>query len=288
MKNLLLFSKYNSNYQISRIKEECELRNINIQTVSYLDLNFEIKNNIPHIYFKKTKESLLEYDNFIFRGFVSFDFFKELLCLYLSENHKNVLNKNVLLNTSLYINKLIQVFKLSMNNLPVVNSNLYGSTDVYSQEEAYPFPFILKGIVGSYGNEVMKIDNNLKYRGMIVNKQISDLIFQPFLPTGEDYRILVLGGRVLGVMKRIAQEGKYLTNVSAGGKFEKAELTKELEDLSLKAAKVFGADYCGVDIMYDQNNKPHILEVNFGAQFKGFEKCTGLNIAGQIIDYLVP
>ncbi len=87
-------------------------------------------------------------------------------------------------------------------------------------------------------------------------------------------------------MKKTAPEGEFLTNVVRGGTATKAELTKELRDLSVKAARLFSADYVGVDIMYDKRGNPYILEVNRGAQFEGFEESTGINVARQMIKWL--
>jgi ribosomal protein S6--L-glutamate ligase len=112
-------------------------------------------------------------------------------------------------------------------------------------------------------------------------------MIQPFLATGHDYRVIVIGGKALGAMKKTAPKGEFLTNVVRGGTATKAELTKELRDLSVKAARLFQADYVGVDIMYDKKGNPYILEVNRGAQFEGFERSTGINIARQMIEWLI-
>ena len=83
------------------------IRNININTVSYFDISFEIKNNKLNIYVNKNKESILNYDTFIFRAFVrKLDFFKEIISQYLIHNHKNILNKNIIPYSSCYVNKL--------------------------------------------------------------------------------------------------------------------------------------------------------------------------------------
>jgi ribosomal protein S6--L-glutamate ligase len=180
----------------------------------------------------------------------------------------------------------MQTVVLHRAGLPVIDTRVYGHYD-QAWENEKSLPFIMKTMAGSHGSGVKKIvsQRGIKYfSGVYAPWKV---LFQPFLTTGQDYRVIVIGKKVLGVMRRIAQEGEYLTNVSAGGKYEEAEITPELESLALRTADAFQAEYGGADIMYDQSGKPYVLEFNKAAEFRGFEACTGLNVAGEIVKYLV-
>ena len=113
------------------------------------------------------------------------------------------------------------------------------------------------------------------------------MLVQPVLPEGEDIRIIVVGGKVIGAMKRKAASGKFLTNYSAGGEVENFQITPEMEEIALSAAKLFHLEYVGVDLMADKQGKWRVLEVNRACQFEGFEKATGLNVPQLTLSYLL-
>ncbi|MFA6603168.1 MAG: hypothetical protein WCT01_05215, partial [Candidatus Shapirobacteria bacterium] len=80
---------------------------------------------------------------------------------------------------------------------------------------------------------------------------------------------------------------EFRSNYSLGGSVERWELTREDEALAIKAAGAAKLDYVGVDIMKDDGGKSYILEVNRQCQFAGFEKATGINVAGAVVEYIL-
>jgi type I restriction enzyme M protein len=57
--------------------------------------------------------------------------------------------------------------------------------------------------------------------------------------------------------------------------------------LLLKAAKILGLDYCGVDLLDDKNGNPILCEVNSNAFLQEIERITGKNIAGIYAKHIV-
>jgi RimK family alpha-L-glutamate ligase len=115
-------------------------------------------------------------------------------------------------------------------------------------------------------------------------------MLQEYIPNSGDYRVLVLGTKVLGVMKRSSQsKEEFRNNYSAGGKVEVAQLPEEIKQLAVKAAEVCGLMVAGVDVAFRDNdlNRPVIWEVNKGPQFKGFMKATGIDVPAEIVKFLV-
>ena len=86
-------------------------------------------------------------------------------------------------------------------------------------------------------------------------------------------------------MKRIASSGSHLTNFSQGGKVEKYDIENDKKacEIALKCAKHFKLDYVGVDLIRGNDGNWKVLEVNRGAQFKGFELSTKFNVPAEII-----
>ena len=62
------------------------------------------------------------------------------------------------------------------------------------------------------------------------------------------------------------------------------EKMERLREIALKACELFSCEYAGLDVVYDEDRKDFvILEVNRTAQFKYFEKRTGVNVAEKIV-----
>ena len=63
-----------------------------------------------------------------------------------------------------------------------------------------------------------------------------------------------------------------------------AELRPEFVSEAEKAAKLLNLNYCGVDLFCDE---PVVIEVNSNALFNEFERKTGINVAGKIVEELL-
>ncbi|HBP51105.1 MAG: Ribosomal protein S6 modification protein [Candidatus Shapirobacteria bacterium GW2011_GWF1_38_23] len=160
----------------------------------------------------------------------------------------------------------------------------------------FNFPVIIKGSGGDRGTRVFKA-NNLKE----LEKLVRDLrkteteggkryLLQEYIENDGDFRVLILGEKVLGVMKRArANKNEFRNNYSAGGTVEVADLPEEVKELAVRAAKTCGLAVAGVDVAFRDFDmkKPVIWEVNKGPQFKGFMKATGVDVPTEIVKYLV-
>ena len=113
---------------------------------------------------------------------------------------------------------------------------------------------------------------------------------QEFQTSGFDLRVIVLGGGVLGIMKRTPREGEFLSNFSQGGSVEQLIINNEeliiIKQIAIKTAGHFKLDYVGVDLMLNNKKEWVVLEVNRACQFKGFEQATGVNIASKVVKFL--
>ena len=160
----------------------------------------------------------------------------------------------------------------------------------------FNFPIIIKGSGGDRGTRVFKADNVEEMEKLVRDLRKTETeegkryMLQEYIPNDGDYRVLVLGKKVLGVMKRSSQSlEEFKNNYSAGGKVEVATLPQNILDLAVKAAEVCGLAIAGVDVAFRDFdiNKPVIWEVNKGPQFKGFMQATGINVPEEIVKYLV-
>lgn len=184
-----------------------------------------------------------------------------------------------------YLGKIVQNYVLVQAGLPVVSTRLFASVEQLAiSQNAYPL--LIKPNFGRQGYGIKKIDSEGDIKQALKDDP-GDYLVQKFLATGEDYRVIVVGGTVLPrTMKKNALPGSDITNYSQGGQVSGVDTTDQMRELAVKAAAAFGADYCGVDIMFDTDGKPHILEINRSANFKGFEEATGINVAEAVINYI--
>jgi len=153
----------------------------------------------------------------------------------------------------------------------------------------WEYPVIAKHERGYQGKSVRKFENREemeKFVNKINEKNLGMFLWQKFLPTKWDIRVVIVGGKAIGGMKRSAVGEEFRSNFSLGGAVEVWNLNEEEKNLAEKVALVCGLDYGGVDIMKDENGKNYILEVNRQCQFQGFEKATGINVAKKIVEMI--
>jgi len=170
--------------------------------------------------------------------------------------------------------------------IPVVPTKiLYTKEQVLNAD--WQYPVIAKHEKGYQGKSVRKLETRValeKFVNKINEINIGMFLWQECLPTRWDIRVIVLGGKAIGGMKRSAVGEEFRSNFSLGGAVEKYELSAKETELAEKVARVCGLDYCGVDIMKDNNGNDYILEVNRQCQFQGFEKSTGINVAKKVVE----
>jgi ribosomal protein S6--L-glutamate ligase len=102
---------------------------------------------------------------------------------------------------------------------------------------------------------------------------------------GSDIRCFVVGGRVVAAMRRQGREGEFRSNLHRGGSATSVQLSVAETDTALRAARTMGLNVAGVDLLRSRRG-PLVLEVNSSPGLEGIETTTGLDIAGEIIEYL--
>ncbi|MDX1535240.1 MAG: GNAT family N-acetyltransferase [Candidatus Spechtbacterales bacterium] len=208
-----------------------------------------------------------------------------LVVRYINQHHKHALNEKTIQKLPVY-DKLFQYYLLSNEGLPVVTSRLYtGKQTPSSVYDKFKKPYIVKSIEGLAGKQVFLIKDKEEIPDLVKSFGLGKLLVQRYIPIKHDYRILVLGNKVIGGMKRTSADDDFRTNVSRGGTADKIEPSKEMKDIAKKAAKVFGAEFCGVDLI-KYKGKFYILEVNIFPGFEGFESATKINVAEQLVSHI--
>jgi len=194
--------------------------------------------------------------------------------------------------------KAWQMKILHKEGIPVPKT-IYGSLwflyeTMRTSNDCFPsFPIILKGSGGDRGTSVYIAKNLEEMEKLVTDLRKSETesgkryMIQEFIENDGDFRVLVLGEKVLGVMRRYrTRKDEFRNNFSAGGEVEVADLPESVKKMALKAAKICGLAVAGVDVM-PKGNDYVILEVNKGPQFKGFMRATGIDVPAEIVKYLI-
>lgn len=267
--------------QISRLKEEFSKRNI-LVTLK--------KNNEVLVYCNGSsiKKNLGDFDFVVYLDkdkFVARMLEKEGYVLFNNSKAIELCDDKMLTHITLANNEL---------NMPITISSTLCYRDNFDRSfldyvtNILSFPMIVKENYGSLGKQVYLINNKEELLN-IENKLIhTPHLFQQFISSskGMDYRIIVIGHKVVAYMKR-ENKNSYLSNLASGGTASICKLPDEYLLAAIKASKILNLDYCGVDILKGPNNEPIISEVNSNAFYEGIEKVTGINVAGYYVDYII-
>ena len=189
-------------------------------------------------------------------------------------------------------NKLLTSQILGQHGIAIPNTMLVRfPVDYELVKNEIGFPCVVKVITGSYGNGVYLCEKRRDFAKLMeLVKSLGTsktLLVQEYMGTrpGEDLRVLVIGGKVIGAMKRTAPEGDFRANISSGGTGEKFEVTGEIDYLAREMAKVLGLDIAGIDLLFDERGF-RACEANSNPGFSGFEKYCGVDVAQLIVEYI--
>jgi [lysine-biosynthesis-protein LysW]---L-2-aminoadipate ligase len=192
-------------------------------------------------------------------------------------------------------NKLITSLRLAESKIPTPKTQFaFSAQSGLETIKKTGFPVVLKPVVGSWGRGIYPL-RDLETASMIIEMReeddsplsriyyIQEMVDRP----PRDIRCIVIGDQALTAIYRYSSQSEWRTNVALGGKVELAPITKEMEDLALRAAKAVGGGILGVDMMEDKNQGLVVHEVNNTVEFRGAASVSKADIPNQMIDYAV-
>ncbi len=150
-------------------------------------------------------------------------------------------------------------------------------------------PIVIKECYGSFGEQV--------YLARTVEEAIlraRSLGAKPFLlqelitsSIGVDIRVNVVGDRVVAAMRRQSENGDFRSNIAIGGQGTAVTVDADIARVAVAAARAVGADFAGVDILLGAEGEPLVCEVNSNPQFLGTFRACGVNMAEEILAYIL-
>jgi ribosomal protein S6--L-glutamate ligase len=149
---------------------------------------------------------------------------------------------------------------------------------------------VVKPLFGSEGRGLVRVsERELARRVFPTLERLGAVLYvqRVVRHPGHDLRAFVLGGRIVGAIRRHAPEGDWRTNVAVGGRPEVCTLDAEGERLAIRAARAVGASMAGIDLVHDlDRGRLVVLEVNAVPGWRALARATGLDIAAAILDHL--
>lgn len=186
--------------------------------------------------------------------------------------------------------------QLSRYHLPIPTTIFAPLLFVYHDNRAFlakveqqlSYPMIIKEAFGSFGEQVYFIENRQQLIDKYCEIWNKPHCYQQFIESskGRDVRIYVVKDKVVAAMER-NNDHDFRANITLGGTMKKIELSDDWKQCAINASKALNLDFCGVDILYGDDGKPILCEVNSNAHFINCYKCTGVNVADYIFDHII-
>jgi glutathione synthase/RimK-type ligase-like ATP-grasp enzyme len=195
-------------------------------------------------------------------------------------------------------NKVFLEELLRREGLPLPRGRIVTAHTPWSQLEELGLPFVIKAPDGSFSVGVHKISSRQDFedraRELLQNSPL--LIAQEWLPTDFDWRITILGGRLLFAARYYMAHGHWQIRAEDAGverygkvvAVRRADAPAAVVNIALQAAALIGAGMYGVDLK-ETAGGPVVIEVNDNPNLDtGYEDAAdGDVIYRDIVTYFV-
>jgi ribosomal protein S6--L-glutamate ligase/gamma-F420-2:alpha-L-glutamate ligase len=186
---------------------------------------------------------------------------------------------------------------LAARHIPMPHTLLAPMTYVQMDEQAdaflrlaadkLGFPMVVKECFGSLGGQVYLAHDDVELRRLARDMAARPFLVQQFVAAsaGQDVRLYVVGNRVVASMCR-RSDTDFRANIGNGGHAEAYMPSDEEIALALESCSILGLYFAGVDLLHDVDGQPLICEVNSNAHMNAITACTGVDVAGAIVDFV--
>ena len=276
-----------NSYSTRRFREAALKRNHQVKVLNTLKFAIDLQEGAPDLYYRQRR--LSHYDAVLPRIGASITYYGTAVVRQFQE--MDIFCANPAHGILSSRDKLRSLQILSRHHIGIPQT-----TFVRDKKDVLPAiervggaPVIIKLIEGTQGIGVLLAESTKAAESIIelLQSQKQNVLIQKFVAEskGKDIRAFVVGDRVVAAMRRVAQGQEFRSNVHRGGVAEPVDLTDEYAETAVRAAQITGLRIAGVD-MLESKTGPQIMEVNSSPGLEGIEKCTGLDIAGAVIDYI--
>lgn len=274
-------------YSTRRLREAAVQRNHQVKVLNTLKFAIDLQKGDPELYFRQKK--LSQYDAVIPRIGASITYFGTAVVRQFEQMDIFCANTSAGISNSRDKLRSLQILSRHQIGIPQ-------TTFVRDKKDVLPAiarvggaPVIIKLLEGTQGIGVLLAETVQSAEAIIelLQSQKQNILIQKFVAEskGRDIRAFVVGDQVVAAMRRVAQGQEFRSNVHRGGVAEPVILDEVYRETAVKAAQIMGLRIAGVDLL-ESKTGPQVVEVNSSPGLEGIERCTQLDIAGSIIDYI--
>jgi len=185
------------------------------------------------------------------------------------------------------------LLRMKMGGVPIIPMVIGVSEDAEKIREDVEglggFPVVIKMTGMSHGAGVKKADSMEELEEVMagIDREKVVPVMKKFLVNARHVRCVVLGDRVVDAIEYFMPEDDFRTNVTNQPIVRKFGGDEEVFDVAARAVVVAGMEFGGVDILIDEDGGKYVAEVNYPCNFARNQMCTGADISGMVVDYLI-
>ncbi|MHA1131718.1 MAG: RimK family alpha-L-glutamate ligase [Candidatus Helarchaeota archaeon] len=203
-------------------------------------------------------------------------------------------------------NKLLTTLALLKAGIPTPRTYCaFTMNSALKALEEMGYPTVIKPIIGSWGRLIALLKDQDFAKAILEDRETMGNIFQKVYYLQEyvqkrpradkeylrrdkaprDMRVFIIGDEAVAAMSRQEMQGDWRSSATRGARSVTQEISPEMEDLALKAARAVGGEILGVDLIEDE--RLMVQEINHVGGFHALAHSTGKDIGGRIVDYIV-
>jgi len=285
---IAILSQDASLYSTRRLREAGEEHGHDMRVIPYLRCYMNIASSCPSVMFKG--QPLENFDAIIPRIGASRTFYGAAVVRQFEVMGVFSANESQAISRSRDKLRCMQILAREGVGLPVTGF-AHATQDIDGLIESVGGePLVIKLLEGTQGIGVVLAETFQAAKSVIeaLRGLDANILVQEYIQEakGADIRCFVVGGQVIAAMQRQSAKGEFRSNLHRGGNAGKIALSPKEESTAIRAAKAMGLNISGVDLLRS-NHGPVVLEVNSSPGLEGIEKATKVDVAGEIIKYLV-
>jgi len=284
---IAILSRAPASYSTRRLREAAVSRGHTVKVLDTLKFSIDVESGAPRLFYGS--RPLSRYDAVIPRIGASITYFGTAVVRHFEQLDVYTPSPANAIATSRDKLRAFQVLSRHHVGLPHTAFARRRQDVLPAIERVGGAPVIIKLLEGTQGVGVILADSVKVAEAIVETLQSTrqNVLIQKFVKenAGTDVRAFVVGGEVVGAMRRVAQGGDFRSNVHRGGLAEPIELEPAYRETAIRAAQIMGLKIAGVDMLEGEDG-PQVMEVNSSPGLEGIEGATKLDIAGAIIDYI--
>ncbi len=260
-------------------------RNHQVKLVSLHQISLLVQANKMKAYV--SGQELADYDVCLFRGISPYFAKAKTVANFLKLRGTEVFDRKIYSKAFGY-GKMFMTFEFFQKGLPCIDTFHFSTFEELNKYLVkIPRPVLIKDIAGMHSRNIYSFQTKKGLEQFFLKrkKKVKQFLIQKKLNANYYYRVLVVGDKVLGSMKRMSYFNPQRKSTPLAKRSVRVEKNKEIESLALQAARATHTDIAGVDIIYDGDN-PKIQEVNRSPKFGRFTEVMNVDVAQEIIKYL--